>query len=264
MNWSDRAEEKTDLGSGKVWLYKRIQGLPETCAMLEITREVVRNAIDQETAQCLTRGLDLLDQAPEIRVLVVTGQGRKAFISGGDLKEYSKLKTEVDVLAAFAAMRQVLWRMYTGPRFTVALINGTAVGGGAEVASACHYRLQSEHASMGFIQVNQGISTGWGGATLLTERLGNDKAQGVLASGAVYTAKESSEWGLVDEIVYGQEQTLERLQWLTEHFGHKEFVRNRINADKKKALLSQMKSESEQCAALWFSEEHLKILTSYS
>ena len=263
------ADEIVDLGTDKVHLYRKVTGFPDHLAVIEVSREKVRNAVDGDTAQALTRALDVLDSIPKVRTLFITGSGEKAFVSGGDLRDYTSRLDSVDkVREALSQMRRVLWRNYTGARFVVAVMNGPARGGGSELAFSCHYRVMKEHASLGFVQATQGIPPGWGGGTLLADQVGTARARLALMSGSVFDAEEARKLGFVDEVVRDDANMIERLQHIAHRFSRSTVsgalaVQAILNRSSKE-LLHNMEQESDACANLWFEPEHQEILKKYS
>ena len=269
MNWGHIAEEVIDLGTDKVKLYSRLHGFSESCALIEVTREEVRNAIDGETTMGLIRALDELDKRPVVKIVFLTGRGEKAFISGGDLKDYtSRLDNVEKVREALGLMRQVLYRLYSGIRFTVAVINGPARGGGSELSFSCHYRLMKNDASFGFVQVTQGIPPGWGGGVLLARQVGESKARLALMSGSIFDADDAITMGYVDELYHSDESLIAQMQKLAGRFERSTASgANEIHAEfsvNHQEILRQMERESEACAELWFASEHMAILERYS
>ncbi len=268
VKWERLAGEAFDLGTHKVNLYMALQGFPDDCALIEISREELRNAIDSETAAALGHALDELDKRPGVRVVFMTGRGHKAFVSGGDLREYTaKLADEAQVLSALGQMRQVLWRLYIGARFAVAVLNGPARGGGSELAFSCHYRLFQKGASFGFVQATQGIPPGWGGGTLLTERMGQARARLALMSGAVFDAQEALRLGFADEVADSDERLVERMRHLAMLFAHSTTagmaaVQGLLSTESDR-LYERMVEESMACARLWFAPEHAAVLAKY-
>ncbi len=269
MNWNEIAKEVIDLGTDKVKLYCRLDGFTETCALIEVAREEVRNAIDGQTTLALLRALDELDQRPKLKTLFITGSGEKAFISGGDLKDYTSRLDQVDkVREALGLMRQVLYRMYAGLRFTVAIINGPARGGGSEIAFSCHYRMMKKDANFGFVQATQGIPPGWGGGVLLARHMGESKARLALMSGSLFEADVALAMGYVDELYPSDESLIAKMRNLSGRFEHStvsgaKAVHAQFSDDHEK-ILHQMERESESCADLWFKSEHMAILDRYS
>ncbi len=167
-------------------------------AVITIDRPHARNAISLETMDQLEKALDGAEGA---RALVIRGAGDRAFVSGGDLKELSALRTEPDASAMAFRMRSICDRIAGVPAPTIAALNGHALGGGAEVAVAADIRLAADDINIGFNQVALAIMPAWGGAERLTELVGYSKALLLAATGTVLDAAEAERIGLVDRVL---------------------------------------------------------------
>ena len=137
----------------------------------------------------------------EVKLLVLTGAGSEAFCSGGDLREFQDLHTEEEAFAMLSKMGEILYKLAVFPKPTIALINGSAFGGGCEIATACDFRLAKSGIKLGFVQGTLGITTGWGGASLLLEKNTRAKSVKLLLDAKIHKAEEAKEFGFVDEIV---------------------------------------------------------------
>jgi len=171
-------------------------------AVVTIDRPHARNAISLETMDQLDRALDqALDRATGARALVIKGAGDKAFVSGGDLKELSALRTVADAAAMARRMRGVCDRIADFPGPVLAALNGHALGGGAEVAVAADIRLAADDVKIGFNQVSLAIMPAWGGAERLAALVGNGRALLLAGTGSVLDATEAQRLGLIDVVV---------------------------------------------------------------
>ncbi len=167
-------------------------------AVLTIDRPHARNAISLETMDQLEKALD---GAHGARALVLTGAGDRAFVSGGDLKELSALRTELDASNMAFRMRSICDRIAGFPGPTIAALNGHALGGGAEFAVSADIRLAADDIKIGFNQVALEIMPAWGGAERLVTLVGYSKALLLAGTGAVIDAAEAERIGLVDRIL---------------------------------------------------------------
>src|SRR6201995_1263522 len=120
--------------------------------------------------------------------LVIRGEGDKAFVSGGDLKELSALRTEEQAAAMAWRMRSICDQLANFPAPVVAALNGHALGGGAEVAVAADIRVAADDIKIGFNQVSLGIMPAWGGAERLAATVGRGRALLAIALGEMYDA----------------------------------------------------------------------------
>jgi enoyl-CoA hydratase/carnithine racemase len=169
-------------------------------AVITIDRPEVRNAIGFATVDELGAALDSVLQA-DAAVLVVRGGGDRAFVSGGDLKELSAIRTHTDAVAMASRVRGLLDRVAAFPVPVIAALNGHALGGGAEVAIAADIRIAADDIKIGFNQVSLGIMPAWGGAERLAQVVGRGRAIMAIATGEVYDAEAAQRLGLLDVVV---------------------------------------------------------------
>jgi enoyl-CoA hydratase/carnithine racemase len=172
--------------------------LDDGLAIVTIDRPHARNAISLETMDQLERALDGAEGAA---ALVITGAGDRAFVSGGDLKELSALRTELEASSMAFRMRSICDRIAGFPTPTVAVLNGHALGGGAEFAVAADIRLAADDIMIGFNQVTLEIMPAWGGAERLVTLVGYSKALLLAGTGSVLDAAEAQRIGLVDKVL---------------------------------------------------------------
>jgi enoyl-CoA hydratase len=169
-------------------------------ALVTIDRPEVRNAIGFSTADELDAALDRVLES-DAAVLVVRGGGDRAFVSGGDLKELSAIRTHEDAVGMASRVRRLLDRVAAFPVPVIAALNGHALGGGAEVAIAADIRIAADDIKIGFNQVSLGIMPAWGGAERLAQVVGRGRALLAIATGEVYDAEAAQRLGLVDVVV---------------------------------------------------------------
>jgi enoyl-CoA hydratase len=174
--------------------------MDDAVAVITIDRPDVRNAIGFTTADELDVALDRVSES-KAAVLVLRGGGDRAFVSGGDLKELSTVRTHEDAVAMAGRMRRLLDRVAAFPVPVVAALNGHALGGGAEVAVAADIRVAAEDIRIGFNQAGLGIMPAWGGAERLAAVIGRGRAVLAITTGEVYDASRAERLGLVDVVV---------------------------------------------------------------
>jgi enoyl-CoA hydratase/carnithine racemase len=167
-------------------------------AVLTIDRPHARNAIALETMEQLEKALDAAKGAI---ALAITGAGNRAFVSGGDLKELSTIRTEEEAAAMARRMRSICDRLASFPAPVIAALNGHALGGGAEVAVAADIRVAADDIKIGFNQVALEIMPAWGGAERLAALVGKSRALLLAGSGTVLDAAEAARIGLVDLVL---------------------------------------------------------------
>ena len=169
-------------------------------AVITIDRPEVRNAIGFATVDELGAALDRV-LASNAAVVVVRGGGDRAFVSGGDLKELSAIRTHEEAVEMASRVRRLLDRVAGFPLPVVAALNGHVLGGGAEVAIAADIRVAADDVKIGFNQVTLGIMPAWGGAERLAQVVGRGRALLAIATGEVYDAEAAQRLGLVDLVV---------------------------------------------------------------
>lgn len=224
------------------------------------------NAINYEMMDLLDRAIDELKHDDNAKVLVITGSGDKAFCSGGDLSAFHQLHTEEEAYTMLSRMGNVLFKLFTFPKPTIALLNGVAVGGGCEIASACDLRLAAPHVKFGFIQGTLGITTGWGGTTFLMQRVANDTALEWLLSSAKHSAAEGVAKGFIQkELGYTKDEFQNWLQPIANKTigvlkAYKQRRLDQIDLEKTKA---NMEEEIRACSKLWASKEHHEAVAAF-
>jgi enoyl-CoA hydratase/carnithine racemase len=169
-------------------------------AVVTIDRPDVRNAIGFATVDELGLVLDRVVDS-NAAVLMLRGGGERAFVSGGDLKELSSIRTHEDAVAMARRVRRLLDRIAEFPLPVIAALNGHALGGGAEVAIAADIRIAADDVKIGFNQVALGIMPAWGGAERLARVIGRGRAMLAIATGELYDAPSAQRLGLVDIVV---------------------------------------------------------------
>ncbi|ORC01570.1 enoyl-CoA hydratase/isomerase family protein [Mycobacterium persicum] len=167
-------------------------------AVLTIDRPHARNAIAPDTMDQLQTALEA---AAGASALVIRGAGDRAFVSGGDLKELSSLRTEEDASAMAKRMRSICDQLAAFPAPVIAVLNGHAFGGGAEVAVAADIRIAADDIKIAFNQVELEIMPAWGGAERLAALVGKSKALLLAGTGTTLDAVEAERIGLVDLVL---------------------------------------------------------------
>ncbi len=136
----------------------------------------------------------------DVVVAVLTGAGEKAFCAGGDLKELMAIRDEPAAAAFATSTRAALDQIRRFPVPVVALVNGDALGGGAELSLACDIRIATANARIGFLQSSLGITTSWGGGSDLFRLLPSSKAVHLLATAELMNAETAQQFGLFDAV----------------------------------------------------------------
>lgn len=181
----------------------------ESILRVTLNRPQHRNPLSTEVLAELRRAFMESANDMELRAAVVTGAGDKSFAAGGDLKEFDKLRSADDAEKLWLRGNGALRAVREFPLPVVAALNGVALGGGAELAVACDFRVAAPHAAIGFVQGRLNICTGFGGGADLVALLGGHRAMSTLIGAETLPAARAKELGLIDEIA-GEDESLEQ------------------------------------------------------
>ena len=182
---------------------------------IAIDRPQARNALNLATMRALGSALDKLERG-RARVVVIRGAGDKAFCAGGDLKELEHMRSAEQAAQMARTMRTTLDRLSQLRMPVIAALNGDALGGGAELALACDFRIAAAHARIGFPQVNLGLIPAWGAPERLAALIGRARALHTMLTGTALTAEEALHVGLVEEVA-SSDRFEARMQQLAEY-----------------------------------------------
>jgi len=167
---------------------------------VSINRPDKRNALSRAVLGELKRVFSGHSGAQDLRVAVLRGAGEKSFAAGGDLRDLAQVRTRADTRRMAEQARDALEAIRSFPVPVVAALNGDALGGGAELAVACDFRVAASHARIGFIQGRLNIATAWGGGADLMRLVGPARALRLLAAAELLDAPGAQRAGLVDEV----------------------------------------------------------------
>ena len=169
-------------------------------ATLTFNRPDVLNALDARTMTELGDAVQQVREVPDIKVLILTGAGEKAFVAGADIKMLAE-QTPMSARELSRFGQSVLRGLETMGKPVIAAVNGFALGGGCEVAQACSIRYASENARFGQPEINLGIIPGYGGTQRLTRLVGLGRALEINLTGDLISAEEALRIGLVNKVV---------------------------------------------------------------
>lgn len=170
-------------------------------ATLTVNRPVAMNAMNRRTLQELAEAVKDLSGASEVRAVIVTGAGTKAFIAGGDIAQLKTLDAAGARNMAQLAQEGVCNAIEQSPKPFIAAINGYALGGGCELAMSCDIRVAAETAKFGQPEINIGILPGFGGSQRLPRLVGKGRALEMILTGEMIDAQEAWRIGLVNKVV---------------------------------------------------------------
>jgi enoyl-CoA hydratase len=168
---------------------------------ITINRESKLNALNKLTLAELHAALSEAFTNPEVGGIILTGAGPKAFVAGADISEFADLNTDEGRIFAQEGHHKVFDRMHDSEKPIIAAINGFALGGGLELAMACHLRIASDNARLGLPEVTLGLIPGYGGTQRLSQLVGRGRALEMILTADMIPAAKALEIGLVNEVV---------------------------------------------------------------
>lgn len=188
-------------------------------AFITVNRPDKLNALNKETLKELKTCFEQIRDDNEINVVIITGAGEKAFVAGADIAELNKL--DLSTGESFAEIGQGIFSLIENlNKPVIAAVNGFALGGGCELAMACHIRFASDKAKFGQPEVNLGIIPGYGGTQRLARLINTGRAAELILTGDIIDANEAYRIGLVNKI-YPAEELLKKATELAEKISSK-------------------------------------------
>ena len=198
----------------------RLEAISDHLMVVHLDRPEARNAMNTQM------GLDLRDLWQEIyveqgdlRCIVVTGTGDKAFCAGGDLKERNGM-TDAQWQRQYAIFEQAMLALLEVPVPVIAAVNGAAFGGGTEIALCCDFIYAAERARFALTEITLGIIPGAMGTQNLPRAVGERRAKEIILTGSPFTAEDAFQWGMVNKVCPDDallEQTLETANRIAEN-----------------------------------------------
>ena len=185
-----------------------LKSLEDGILTLTIHRPEALNALNGNVIDALSAALEAAQENREVRVIVLTGAGDKAFVAGADIKEFADYDQAQGEELARRGQRDLFDRVEQSRKPIVAAVNGFALGGGLELAMAAHVRIASSNARMGLPEVSLGVIPGYGGTQRLAQIVGKGKAMEMVLTGGMIDAESALACGLVNQVV-DQELLLE-------------------------------------------------------
>jgi enoyl-CoA hydratase len=167
---------------------------------ITINRPDKLNALNGQVFKDLDKALDDVYTNNDIKSVIITGAGPKAFVAGADISEFNGLTLEQGKAMAKSG-QDTFFRIERSPKPIVACVNGFALGGGCELAMSCHFRIASDNAKFGQPEVNLGLLPGYGGTQRLVQLVGKGRAMELLLSAVMIDANTALQFGLVNYVV---------------------------------------------------------------
>ena len=233
-----------------------------------LRRPESRNALNRALIAAIRGAFSEWSVREDITLGVLTGEGDKAFCAGGDLKELMALRESGDAADFAAQTRASLDEIRRFPVPVVAILNGDALGGGAELALACDMRVAAAHARIGFLQSSLNINTSWGGGTDLFRIVRESQALYLLCSAELMDARRAMEFGLLDMVAPPGEEGAEAIAaWIGRLAGRKPQVMRAIKSLARLRRSGAPESEwarveTEEFARTWVHEDHWSAVAS--
>lgn len=177
--------------------------------LITINRPEKLNALNKQTIEELHETLLEAEHEKDIRAVIITGAGDKAFVAGADIAEFANFSVEEGKQLSAIGHFKIFSFIENYSKPTIAAVNGFALGGGLELAMSCHMRVVSENAKMGLPEVGLGLIPGYGGTQRLAQLLGKGKAFEMILTGDMINAADAHKWGLANHVT-PQDKLLEK------------------------------------------------------
>ncbi|HZI01584.1 MAG TPA: enoyl-CoA hydratase-related protein [Flavisolibacter sp.] len=171
---------------------------------ITINRPDKLNALNKEVMSDLNKVFDQIVQEAGIKAVIITGSGQKGFVAGADISEFVGLNNEEGKGLAKKG-QDIFFKIENCSKPVIAAVNGFALGGGCELAMACHFRVASDNAKFGQPEVNLGLIPGYGGTQRLVHLIGKGRALELLMTGSMIDAQTALQYGLVNYVVLQEE-----------------------------------------------------------
>ena len=177
----------------------------DNIAVITINRPTKLNALNKATIQELQDGFKVLNENKAVKVIIVTGSGEKAFVAGADISEFANFSVEEGEKLAAQGQQLLFDFVQNLSTPVIAAVNGFALGGGLELAMACHFRIASTNAKMGLPEVTLGVIPGYGGTQRLAQLVGKGRAMELIMTAGMIDAETAKNYGLVNHVVTQEE-----------------------------------------------------------
>lgn len=183
---------------------------------ITINRPKKLNALNRQTIQELHEAFEEAREQREVKVVILTGSGEKAFVAGADIAEFADFSPAEGKALAAEGQRKLFDVVAHFPKPVIAAVNGFALGGGLELAMAAHFRIASDNARMGLPEASLGVIPGYGGTQRLPQLVGKGRAMEMIMTASMIDARQALEYDLVNHVT-----TVEELVPLAEELAQK-------------------------------------------
>ena len=172
---------------------------------ITINRPNKLNALNIETIEELHKAFKAAENDKKTKVIIVTGSGEKAFVAGADISEFADFSVKEGTKLAAKGQKLLFDFIENLSKPVIAAVNGFALGGGLELAMACHFRLASDNAKMGLPEVSLGVIPGYGGTQRLPQLIGKGRAMELIMSATMIDANQALNYGLINHVTTQEE-----------------------------------------------------------
>ncbi|HLA27114.1 MAG TPA: enoyl-CoA hydratase-related protein [Syntrophales bacterium] len=230
----------------------------EGIATITFNRPKAMNAMNSETMSELFDVAGVCKNDENVKVLILTGAGEKAFVAGADISEMQDMRPAA-ALSFMEKGNETLRLIETMPKPSIAAVNGYALGGGAEISMACDVRFASENAVFGQPEISLGMMPGWGGTQRLPRLIGMGRAKELIMGGAHIDAKRAFEVGLVNRVLPADQLMAEAKKFAVKLAGLGGFalkmIKQSINFGYDLSLDNAVRLEVECCAQCFSTDD---------
>tara|TARA_R110001592_G_scaffold96680_1_gene277507 strand:+ start:5515 stop:6291 length:777 start_codon:yes stop_codon:yes gene_type:complete len=179
--------------------------IADKIAVLTINRPSQLNALNSETIKELGEAFKSLESDANVKAIIITGSGEKAFVAGADIKEFYQFSVAEGKELAAKGHQNLFDVVQNLTTPVIGAVNGFALGGGLELAMSCHFRLASDNAKLGLPEVTLGVIPGYGGTQRLAQLVGKGRSMEMIMTAKMITADEACNYGLVNQVTTQEE-----------------------------------------------------------
>ena len=178
-----------------------LEEIEDNILRITIDRPKKLNALNRETIQELHDAFKEAKDNDEVKVVIITGSGEKAFVAGADISEFAEYSPKEGKGLAADGQKKLFNYVANFPKPVIAAVNGFALGGGLELAMAAHFRIASDNAKMGLPEVSLGVIPGYGGTQRLPQLVGKGRAMEMIMTAGMIDANQALQYNLVNHVV---------------------------------------------------------------
>lgn len=214
-----------------------ILSIEERIAILKLNRPKALNALNREMIKELNEAIEWLDENKDVRVVIITGQGEKSFVAGADISEFMNFNKDQGRRLSLDGHNLLFNKIASSKKPYIAAINGFALGGGLELAMACHVRIGSSSARMGLPESSLGVIPGYGGTQRLIQLIGKGRALEMMFSAKMIDSETAEKCGFLNSVC-GPESLMEEAIKMA-----KSFIKN--SGDAQAAIIRVVNTTTE-------------------